>query len=333
MRYLVLSAFLFTAGLPPAASAARFSLSLFKQVGYWMNHNDDCGGTCGNHVVYITIYDTSGDPMEGVSIIDTDTGTWRATTDSYGNARFTLQQWTSYRIKPYFRDGEADSSPWMHYAVPDHAGFYSWQVEWIYEPDGSPEIRTDPLHPTYVYDAVQPNGENHSDPTYDLDQYALPADAGLWWGQTFTANCNRIVEARVQVTQGAGVPMSYQAAIYECPPDPQSEDDIGPRVSPIRQSRVFISDEYWTVNVTWGIDEVHVVPGHTYMLKIWNRGREGSERGWLNHWCSTGNYYGAGGAYRKSDTTGVFGPVPGWDLLGTVVGISVPQPADDLQIR
>jgi hypothetical protein len=219
---------------------------------------------------------------------------------------------------------DVETTPSMYYTVPLYAGFYSWQIEWCYQPE--PTATFTPLEPAYIYDGVRPNSETHSDATYGLDEYTLPQDAGLWWGQTFVANCNRIVSVRAQTTQGAGTHMSWQAAVYECPLEPASEADIGARVGPIRMSREIASDEYWTVNVGFAIDEVPVVPGQSYMLKIWNRGREGDERGWLNHWCSTGDYYAPGGAYRKHDVTDVFGPMEGWDLLGHVVGATVTEP-------
>lgn len=307
-----------------AEARPRYSLALFKQVGYWINHNYDCGGACGNHVVYVTVYGADGQPMQGVPIVDADTGAGYGLTDEFGNARVILAQWRAYRLTIVDHGADVEATPSMYYTVPLYAGFYSWQIEWCYQPE--PTATFTPLDPAYIYDGVRPNGETHSDVTYGLDEYALPQDAGLWWGQTFVANCNRIVSIRAQTTQGAGTHMSWQAAVYECPLEPASEADIGARVGPIRMSRVIASDEYWTVNVGFGIDEVPVVPGQSYMLKIWNRGREGDERGWLNHWCSTGDYYAPGGAYRKHDVTDVFGPMEGWDLLGHVVGATVAEP-------
>jgi hypothetical protein len=133
---------------------------------------------------------------------------------------------------------------------------------------------------------------------YCSDQHAL----GNWadfHGQTFVATGNRVIALKAYLAAGFGVAHYWTAQILEGGPN-------GAALGPPRSTRVHLDAEYYQLLITWAANEVPVVPGRTYFLKI-------SRSGGINAWLLNRNNY-TGGNYFEGAAS-----VPGAELMGLVV--------------
>jgi len=156
-------------------------------------------------------------------------------------------------------------------------------------PPGAPRTRSLTYYSTDPFDAYS-------------DQYTL----NTWsdeFGQTFVATGDRIVACSFMNTIGWLQHLSWQARILEGGPG-------GTPVGPWAYSRDIVSDEYWSVLVTWPVDANIVTPGQTYYLQMRRVGPEGMNTYYTNDNYPNGNYYYGG----VSD--------PDHDLMGFIVAMN-----------
>src|SRR6185369_15486417 len=118
-------------------------------------------------------------------------------------------------------------------------------------------------------------------------------------GQTFVANGNRVMAMKALMVIGGGGHFNWTVQVLDGGPN-------GTPVGPSRTTRTVVDSEYYPVIVTWGANDVQVVPGNTYYYKLTRA--EG-----MNGYHVVQNNYAAGN-YFENDT-----PMPSVDFMGLVV--------------
>lgn len=221
-----------------------------------------------------------------------------------------------YDIRVYDPGVSTDQSPNFYYQNPP--SFYTFETHWLYVSDAD-KVTVYPQRPVYHYDKVnginkyldpgieEPEGYDGSDAKALVD--SLGGASSTEYAQTFIVppDINRIISAKAFVTKSAGTHLSYRASIHM---GGVSGGQLGPQVGPAVTSRELVSGEFLPVCVNWGINQVPVVPGAMYTLRVV------SVSGTFNAYATVSKntngelYYGP-----------TYTPVPNHDLLAVVVGV------------
>lgn len=292
----------------------HYALAYWREVGFNENSN--------NHSMYAHVFDENGNPKGGVQIHAT-WGTLLGTTDSNGYCEVVMAPQNSYDMVCV--DGSGSTSD-VAYTMTTHRGpnygHYSYNLAFMYKSNASNAgtFDTTLIGTLNLWDSSETDGPCTKSLTYSnlnpLDWFSDPTSLGTsasYFGQTFVANANRIVACKAQATTGFGNHMRWSAQILQGGPN-------GSPIGPAKTSREMVSDEYHSVILTWGINDVPVTPGNTYFLKIWN-----ADGGGMNTYhCNMNNY--AGGVYYENSN-----PISSLDLKGLVVAASVGPPPTVLQ--
>jgi len=179
-----------------------------------------------------------------------------------------------------------------------------------------------PEEPTYIFDGVELNPPGGNNPTLYDDESDLFDIGAVMFGQTFVANCDRIVSARFELTRGPFSVQQYEATIHSVLSNPPtSMADIGPQIGPARRGpNNMIGSEWWTQMLNWpleGGESVSVVYGQTYFVKVRLSVPANDS---FNHFRTNYNYYPGGHAFRMLTPGSALLSVSGSDLVGYIIG-------------
>lgn len=304
---MALAVVLIAGSTPVSCEAGHFTLAFQRQLPAWENSAGT--GCLGGHVCRVWIWDENANPVQNIQLKTT----WNilmGQTDIDGRAEIPLNMGDDFDL--VCTDGAgatSDITRIMTSERPECWGHYSFEVGFLYKTDitNPGEFDLD-LHGTWNEPAPAPQDDdapytkslayNGVDPT---DYWSDQTDLGHWqdppsyFGQTFVATGNRVVAARTHCTIGGNNLLSWKLQIVTFP----GLDPVGPVASvPVRWP--FGWEAYWPVNAN------PVVPGQTYMLKVW---RDGG----MNIWRVKRNVY-PNGRYYEGTTA-----YPDLDLNGHVV--------------
>jgi hypothetical protein len=258
----------------------------------------------------VWIWDENANPVQNIQLKTT----WNilmGQTDIDGRAEIPINMGDDFDL--LCTDGAgatSDITRMMTSERPECWGHYSFEVGFLYKTDASNPGEFDlDLHGTWNEPAPAPQDDdapytkslayNGVDPT---DYWSDQTDLGHWqtppsyFGQTFVATGNRVVAARAHGALPNNQLVSWSLQIVTFP----GLEPVGPVTSvPVRWP--FGWEAYWPVNAN------PVVPGQTYMLKIWRDGNG------MNIWRVNRNVYPHGQYYEGATAH------PGLDLNGHVV--------------
>ena len=294
---------------PSTHGAGHYALAFWREAGAYENQAPPAG-EFGNHSAFVHVWDESGQPLAGKQIY-TSWGVLLGATDPNGFAEIELRRPNGYDFQ--IRDGahSTDTTPIMSEERPPSWGHYSFEIGFMFKEDaGNPGV-----FDTNYFGTINASGAdpclNLSAPhtrslafystaasNYCSDAYAL----GNWaasHGQTFVATGNRIVAMKALMAAGFNVHHFWTVQILEGGPN-------GTPIGPARSTRLHLDTEYYPILVKWGVNDVQVVPGHTYFLKITRD--EG-----INVFRVNANNYGLGNYFQDGAS------VSGSELMGAVL--------------
>jgi hypothetical protein len=333
-----------------AGDQPQFVLTLVRQIGNWQNGcaPEDCCDSSQqpvcNSAIYFSVYDEYGNPLNDVTLADSMNGvsvlTWDPDGEGgdqqggharYENTPYGLQS-KPYRFHVSQYQGVAVSSevtPELHADLPPKYGRSAWQVEFMLKAQRQDTRDFTPTEPAYIFDAVELNELPGNNATLDDDLSGLGdgdfnlGGAGPLIGQTFKANGNRIVSARIEASIGYTLTFQYEVSIHELLNDPPTSlADIGPQIGPTRAGPANMYDsEFWRQMIVWpvdGPDAVEVTPGETYFLRITRADDPGAD---LNVFVTSPleDYYPDGRAYRQTAGGDLVNDHPNYDVVGYIV--------------
>lgn len=308
----------------------HYALTLVRQIGHWQA---SCSPYCGA-VVYVSVYDEFGTPLNNVVVEDpirglsmtTHTDPGQGPDGQAGHSRTLTSSLTGTHRFHVGRDSggivSSDVTPDLISSVPPDGTQYSWQLEFmrVSRRDQLPVLT--PEEPTYIFDGVQLNPPGGNNPTLYDDESDLFDIGAVMFGQTFVANCDRIVSARFELTRGPFSVQQYEATIHSVLSNPPTGmADIGPQIGPARRGpNNMIGSEWWTQMLNWpleGGESVPVVSGQTYFVKV--RLSVPADDS-FNHFRTNYNYYPGGHAFRMLTPGSALLSASGSDLVGYIIG-------------
>jgi hypothetical protein len=294
---------------PPSNAAGQYTLAFWREIGGYENHAAPAGGG-GIYAAFVHVWDENGQPLAGKQIY-TSWGVLLGTTDPNGFVEIELRRPNGYDFQ--VRDGAqlTDTTPVLSVERPPNWGHYSFEIGFLFKQDST--------HPgvfdTSYFGTLNASGSdlclNLSAPcTRSLAYYSTAPDnycsdqsvLGNWTashGQTFVATGNRVIALKAFMAAGFNVHFYWTVQILEGGPN-------GTPIGPPRSTRVLVDGEYFPILVTWGVNDVQVVPGRTYYFRVTRT--EGVNVYRVNR----DNY--PDGNYFENDVS-----VPGAELMGLVV--------------
>ncbi|MDM8006082.1 MAG: fibronectin type III domain-containing protein [Phycisphaerae bacterium] len=298
---------------PVTVTAGHYSLAWWRQKGAWENGAVGGQGDClGGHVMLIWVFDEDGNPKPSVQL-KTSWSVLLGTTDVDGRAEIPIDV-NNTRYDMICVDGAGSTSDValdMTSRLRPCWGHYSFEVGFMYKSNATnpgtfdtslnctlnngcadygtcPETTDAPFTKSLAYNSIDCTN-------YWSDSAALGTWQGptSYFGQTFVATGNRVVAAKAQGTIGGNNILSFNAQILTWP----GLQPVGPVSStPVRFPFGWV--------LFWDIDDNPVVPGQTYLLKVW-RGDTGMN---AFHIASSvypsGQYYEAGTAFSNRELMG-----------------------------
>ena len=288
------------------ASAGHFTLAFQRQLPAWENSAGT--GCMGTHVCRAWVWDENGHVMPNIQL-KTSWGILMATTDIDGRAQFPTNMGDDFDLMCADGASTSDVARLMTTNRPECWGHYSFEVGFMYKTDVSNPGEFDlSLHGTWNERTPAPqdedvpytkslayNGVDYRDYWSDQSYWGNWQDPPSYFGQTFVATANRVVAARVQGTIGGNDLLDWNLQVLSFP----DLTPVGLSTSvPVRWP--FGWEAYW------GVNDCPVVPGRTYMLKVWRTG------GGMNIWHVTRNVYPDGQYYEGTRA------VPEFDLNGHI---------------
>ncbi len=314
----------------------HFELTMVRQVGDWQNVCNDV--TCAS-VLYVSVYDEFGNPLDGVQVGDPIRGVNMVTNPDpgqgpdgqSGHARFDPFNPLDgvYRLRVITDNGLAvssDTTPNLYaLATASNKPFYSWQVEFMRKTQRNNPGDFMPEDPCYIFDAVELNPPTGPNTTLADDFSDFFTDGGDGFVQTFVPDGNRVVSARFELSIGFLQTFRYQVSIHPLLNDPPTSlADLGPEIGSIELGpNNMIDSEWWTQMMVWpvdGPDAVVVTPGEKYAASIKRADPLGTGYPGINALLSASNYYPNGEAYRvPTGTTNLVNDNPGYDVTGYIV--------------
>ena len=295
--------------VPPALAAGKYTLAYWREAGAYENQAPPAG-EYGLHSAFVHVWDENGQPLAGNQVY-TSWGVLLGTTDGNGCFELILSRPNGYNCQ--VRDGShlSDTSPVFSVERAPSWGHYSYEVGFLFKQNAtnpgafdtgntgiinsSGDAPCEDLHAPHTRSLAfcSTAASNYCSDQYELGQWASSH------GQSFVATGNRVVAVKALMAAGYGVSYYWTAQIHEGGPG-------GPSIGPPRSTRTLVDSEYFSILVKWGINDVQVVPGRTYYLRI-------TRPGGLNVF-RVNRDNDPGGNYFENDTA-----VPGAELMGVVV--------------
>lgn len=294
----------------------HFVVAFQRQLPAWEN---SAGTGCeGTRVCRVWVWDEKGDPIPNLQL-KTSWGILVGTTDIDGRAQITINEGNAIDLTCADGVSTSEATRLMTIDRPPCSGHYSFEVGFLYKSDAANPGRFDlDLVGTWNEPAPAPqdndvpytkslayNSVDVADYWSDQSTWGNWQDPPSYFGQTFVATANRVVAARVHGTIGGVDLLDWNLQVVSFP----DMTPVGPPTSvPVR----------WPFGwqAFWGVNDCPVVPGKTYMLKIWRTG------GGMNIFHVLKNVYPQGQYYEGTKA------VPEYDLNGHIccMDYSVPQP-------
>jgi len=293
-----------------AFGAGHYELAWWRQKGAWENGSGT--GCLGNHVMSVWVFDESGNPRPNVQLKTT----WNVllgTTDADGRAEIPIDV-NNQRYDMVCADGAGSTSDValeMSSRLQPCWGHYSFEVGFLYKSastnpgtfdtnlhctlnTGCADYGTCPQTTDAPYTmSLAYNGINCADYFSDQAELGTWQSASSYFGQTFVATANRVVAARAHGTIGGNNTLAFNAQILTWP----GLQPVGPvKTSPVRYPFGWV--------VFWGANEVPVVPGQTYLLKIWRSGDGMNAYRVAGNVYANGQYYEGATAFSNRDLVG-----------------------------
>ena len=292
-----------------AWAAGKYTLAYWRESGAYENQAPPAG-ELGHVIAGVHVWDESGQPLAGKAIY-TSWGVYLGSTDEKGYRQLDLYRPNGYDFQ--VRDGSnlTDTTPVLSVERPPSYGHYSFEIGFLYKQNSSNPGVFDTLHlGTINAQGTDPCRDLSAPHTRSLAYYSTAAnqycsdqyELGKWTashGQTFVANGNRIVAMKAAMAAGLGVHHYWTAQILEGGPN-------GVPIGPPSTSRLHLDQEYYSLLVRWGVNDVQVEPGRAYYLKITR------DQG-LNAYRVNRNNYPAGHYHENGNS------IPGAELMGMVV--------------
>ncbi|RME51068.1 MAG: hypothetical protein D6795_08920, partial [Deltaproteobacteria bacterium] len=271
----------------PVRGEGAYLLAYWRELG--VNENSL------NHSIFVHVFRDDGAPVSGVDIY-TSWDVLLGRTDPNGFLEIPVYTPNGYDVTVVDGVHPSQTSPLFETSRPPSWGHYSWEVGFLYAEAGEAAGTFDtdyrgilnsegdavedldaPMTKSLAYASTVPE-----DATSDAFSLAQWSDT---FGQTFVARGNRVIACKFQFTTGFGNHLRWKAQIRAGGPG-------GAPVGPPADSREMVSDEYWPILVTWGIDDVPVTPGETYYVELSN-----ADGGGLNTYRVNGGNYPEGTAF------------------------------------
>lgn len=296
--------------------AGHFVVAFQRQLPAWEN---SAGTGCeGTRVCRVWVWDEKGKPIPSLQL-KTSWGILVGSTDIDGRAQITINPGNAIDLTCADGVSTSEATRLMTIDRPPCSGHYSFEVGFLYKSDAGNPGRFDlDLVGTWNEPAPAPqdndvpytkslayNSVDVADYWSDQSTWGNWQDPPSYFGQTFVATANRVVAARVHGTIGGLDLLDWNLQVLNFP----DLTPVGlPTSVPVR----------WPFGwqAFWGVNDCPVVPGKTYMLKIWRTG------GGMNIYYVKKNVYAQGQYYEGTTAK------PEYDLNGHIccMDYSVPQP-------
>jgi hypothetical protein len=294
--------------------AGHFVVAFQRQLPAWENNTGT--GCLGSQVCRVWVWDEKGKPVTNLPL-KTSWNILVGTTDIDGRAQITIYQGDDIDLTCVDGVSTSEVTRLMTTNRPDCWGHYSFEVGFLYktdiknpgqfdlnlvgtwnEPTPAPQDNDAPYTKSLAYNSVVV-----ADYRSDTSILGNWQDPPSYFGQTFVATGNRIVAARVEGTIGFVDLLDWNLQVLSFP----DMTPVGlPTSVPVRYP--------FGWEAFWGVNECPVVPGKTYMLKIWRTG------GGMNIYHVNKNVYPQGQYYEGTKA------FPEYDLNGHVCCMNYPVP-------
>jgi hypothetical protein len=310
----VVGAILLIAAFPCTSYGGHFVVAFQRQLSAWENN---AGTGCGGGLVCrVWVWNEDGNPMPNIDLYTT----WdvlMGATNSDGRCEIAIYE-DDYDLKCVDGQGSTSESVLMMTTRrPECWGHYSFEVGFLYKTDASNPGEFDlDLNGTWndrntPQDDDAPYTKSLAYSGVDCtDYWSDQSELGNWqtppsyFGQTFVANGDRVVAARVQGALPHNQKITWKLQIVTYP----GLQSVGPSIevpyhwpSDPDPNRFPFGWEGF-----WGVNDCPVVPGQTYMLQAW---RDGDG---MNIWRVNQDVYPHGQYYEGTT------PFPGLDLNGHI---------------
>ena len=303
-KLTVVAAILITFIVPTTPSiAGHFTLAFQRKLPAWENN---AGTGCeGGRATRVWVWDENGNPVPNIQL-KTTWNVLMGETDTDGRCQISYNTGIAFDLVCV--DGGSSTSDIAYPMTSDFEPcetLHSYEVGFLYKTDiSNPGTFDTDLNCTWpqmnVYcdeasytKSLAYNGVDCTDYWSDQSYWGNWQNPPSYFGQTFVATGDRVVAARVQGTIGGLDLLDWKLQIVTFP----GLEPVGPFTSvPVR----------WPFGweAFWGIDDCPVVPGQTYMLKVWRDG------GGMNIYRVTedvypdGQYYEGTTAFPQFDLNG-----------------------------
>lgn len=328
----------------------QYVVTSVRQLGNWQN---SCNPVCGS-VLFFSAYDEDGNPLDGVNITDpvnnvtvtTHKDPGQGADGQSGHARHDPFNGLKRGVYRFHVSGDSQTSqiaskvtPLLYTSLPPNYERSSWQIEFMRKSKRSNPATFSPLSRVYEFNGVDMNVPPGPNTTLADDFSYLGGGTGPSapsFVQTFTANTDRIVSARMELSVGFLATFRYAASIHPLINDPPvSLADLGPQIGPTRMGpNNMIDSEWWTQMLLWpvdGPDSVPVTRGQRYAIRITRIDNPSLE---INAFRTNSDWYSGGTLFRQG-AAGSLVPDFGFDVTGYIVGASLsactsPDPVFDV---
>ncbi|MBL7153624.1 MAG: hypothetical protein ISS79_07895 [Phycisphaerae bacterium] len=315
-----LAAILLTVLAPTTSHAGHFALAFQRKLSGWENNAkpgcppQDLGG----RAIRIWIWDENGYPVPNVKVQNRDNNQHFGYTTARGRLQLDFQSKNDFYLICIDSIGSTyeEAGPFIKELDPCRDR-HSYEIGYLYKTNkdnpGSFDLDvhcTWPESDTYFTQAPYTKSLTYSG--VDCTDYF--SDDSLWgnwqyppsyFGQTFVATADRIVAARTHGTIGGLDLLDWKLQIVTFP----GLEPVGP-VTSVPVDWPFGWEAYW------GVHDNPVIPGETYMLKIWRDG------GGMNAYRVLHDVYPHGEYYEGTTR------FPGYDLNGHIVAMSYKPPSE-----
>jgi len=309
---------------PTASHAGHFALAFQRKLSGWENNaKPGCApADLGGQAIRIWIWDEDGNPVPNIRVQNRDNEFHFGYTDTRGRLQLDFQMKDNFYLicidsisstcdetLPFIkeldpcRDRHSYEIGYLYKTSEDNPGSFDLNLNCTW-PETDTEFTEAPYTKSLTY-----SGVDCTDYFSDDSLWGNWQNADSYFGQTFVATADRIVAARTHGTIGGLDLLDWNLQIVTFP----GLEPVGP-VTSVPVDWPFGWEAYW------GVDDNPVIPGETYMLKIWRDGGGMNAYRVLNDVYPDGQYYEGTTAF------------PGYDLNGHIVAMwsELPPPTGNL---
>ena len=314
-----LAAIVLTVLSPTASHAGHFALAFQRKQPAWENA---AAPGCppkqlGSRAARVWVWDENGNPMVNIDL-KTTWGVLMGTTDTKGRCQINFNAGIGFDLICIDLAGSSsDIALLMTGEIEPCRPRHSFELGYLYKTSVDnpgtfdtemncewPEMHGYSTQSPYTKSLTY-SGVDCSDYWSDNSLWGNWQSASSYFGQTFVATADRIVAARVQGTIGGNDLLDWKLQIVTFP----GLEPVGP-VTSVPVEWPFGWEAYW------GVHDNPVIPGQTYMLKVW---RDGAG---MNIYRVLQDVYPHGEYYEGTTR------FPGYDLNGHIVAMTYDPPPE-----